>query len=143
MDSSSRPAVAPCPTPPRPAAASPGLPRAVARRWARSGRPATPSTFTVDSLSDGSLQLLRGIGPLNSEQLPAYHRLDFRVSRNFPIGGGVLQAYLDVFNVYNRTNLRSYFYFPELDANNQVVVVRGSGEDLLPILPSLGFRYEF
>ena len=107
------------------------------------GWPATPSTFTVDTLSDGSLQLLRGLGALNSERLPVYHRLDFRISRNFPLGGGVLQAYLDVFNVYNRTNLRSYFYFPQLGVNNQIFVQRGDGEDLLPILPSLGFRYEF
>ena len=106
------------------------------------GWPATASTFAIDSLADGSLQLRRDLGPYNALRLPAYHRMDFRVTRNFSVGRGVLQAYLDIFNMYNRTNLRSYGY--GVRVNNGVVTVRQrSGEELLPILPSLGFRWEF
>ena len=82
------------------------------------------------------------MGLLNQLRLPAYHRLDVRVSKDFDVGRGVLQAYLDVFNVYNRRNLRSYGFWPRVD-NGQVRTVREDGEELLPILPTIGFRWEF
>ena len=106
------------------------------------GWPATASTFAIDSLADGSLRLRRDLGPYNALRLPAYHRMDFRVTRNFSVGRGVLQAYLDIFNVYNRTNLRGYGYGVRVN-NGVVTVQQHSGEELLPILPSLGFRWEF
>ena len=113
--------------------------------WAfhyHTGWPITQSLFAVDSLADGSVILSRDFGPLNGERLPAYHRVDFRVTRNFSVGRGILQAYLDLFNAYNHTNLRSYFYRARFDGS-RLFVSRGNGEEMLPILPSLGLRYEF
>ena len=113
--------------------------------WAfhyHSGWPITESRFAVDTLLDGTTLLRRTFGPINGERLPAYHRIDFRVTRNFSVGRGILQAYLDLFNAYNHTNLRSYFYRARL-RNGALAVSRVNGEELLPILPSLGFRYEF
>ncbi len=75
-------------------------------------------------------------------RLPTYHRLDFRVSRNFNVGSGVLQAYFDVFNVYNRANLRGYFFFPRVN-DGAVTVIQSNGKELLPILPTIAFRWEF
>lgn len=107
-----------------------------------SGWPATESLFVVDTLPDGSLTLAREMGELNALRLPAYHRLDLRVTRNFAVGHGALQAYLDIFNLYNRENLRGYFY--SVQVNDGVVSTRRfGGESLLPRLPSIGFRYEF
>ncbi|MCZ6915498.1 MAG: TonB-dependent receptor [Gemmatimonadetes bacterium] len=107
-----------------------------------SGWPATESIFVVDSLPDGSLVLVREIGELNALRLPAYHRLDLRLTRNFSVGRGVLQAYVDIFNVYGRDNLRGYFF--SVQVNDGVVTTRRlKGETLLPMLPSIGFRYEF
>ncbi len=107
-----------------------------------SGWPATESIFVVDSLPDGSLTLAREVGELNALRLPAYHRLDLRFTRNFSVGRGVLQAYLDIFNVYNRENLRSYGF--SVQVNDGVVSTRQvGGEKLLPMLPSIGFRYVF
>ncbi len=106
------------------------------------GWPATESRFVVDTLPDGSLGLARELGPLNAIRLPAYHRLDVRVTRNFSVGRSVLQAYFDIFNIYNRTNLRGYRYSVRVD-DGQMTVWRHNGEELLPMLPSLGFRYEF
>jgi len=106
------------------------------------GWPATPSTFVIEELPDGTLILARKVEDLNSLRLPAYHRLDLRVSRNFNVGNGVLQAYLDVFNVYNQANLRGYAYYPQVN-DGVVTVIQGNGEELLPILPTIGFRWEF
>ncbi len=113
--------------------------------WAwqfRTGWPATASTFAIDTLTDGSLQLSRGFGPLNALRLPSYHRFDFRLTRNFFIKSNVLQVYLDVFNLYNRQNLRSYSYGVSV-SDGRVFVSQFGGEELLPVLPSLGVRWEF
>jgi len=107
-----------------------------------SGWPATPSSFAIETLPDSTLVLAREVGELNSLRLPAYHRLDVRISRNFAVENGVLQAYLDVFNVYNRANLRGYAFYPRV-RNGSVGVVQTNGEELLPILPTIGFRWEF
>ena len=113
--------------------------------WAfyfHTGWPATASTFRLDSLPDGSLLLLRELGQRNALRLPPYHRVDFRVTRNFNLGPGVLQAYFDVFNAYNRKNLRNYRYGVRV-ISSRVIVNQFDGEELLPILPSIGFRWEF
>ena len=79
-------------------------------------------------------------GPINAERLPAYHRMDIRVTRTFQVGSGTLSAFLDVFNLYNRENLRSYNYQVDLPSGT---VIQNVGETLLPILPSFGLTWEF
>ena len=122
------------------------------------GWPSTPMEFQVDTLgaidpdnpppgsrscnADGCFQLLvnEQPGPINSARLPAYHRMDLRVTRTFRVGAGTLSAFLDVFNLYNRENLRSYDYKVELPSG---MVIPNVGETLLPILPSFGLTWEF
>jgi hypothetical protein len=106
------------------------------------GWPATASGFATQSLPGATIVRAREIGELNALRLPPYHRLDFRVSRNFNVGRGLLQAYLDVFNLYNRTNLRGYTFFPEV-SGGRVRIRQVPGAEMLPILPSLGIRWEF
>ena len=107
-----------------------------------SGWPATASQFEIEALPDSTLVLARTIGEINTLRLPAYHRLDLRLSRNFNLGSGILQAYLDVFNAYNRANLRGYWFQPRVN-DGRVTVRQFPGEELLPILPTIGFRWEF
>ena len=123
------------------------------------GWPSTPMEFQVDTLGvfpadeppppgwrscgpDTCLHLLvnERPGPINAERLPAYHRMDIRVTRTFQVGRGTLSAFLDVFNLYNRENLRSYDYKVELPSGR---VISNIGETLLPILPSFGLTWEF
>ncbi len=107
------------------------------------GWPTTDTGFRIDSLADGSLFLAREFGPLNGIRMPAYHRLDLRVSRNFQVGSGILQAYVDVFNAYNRTNLSSYDHWAYVNDQGNLITGRNNGQEMMPILPSIGFRYEF
>lgn len=46
-------------------------------------------------------------GLLNSERLPAYHRLDLRVDRRF---SDRLTGYVELLNAYNRNNISGYSY---------------------------------
>jgi hypothetical protein len=107
------------------------------------GWPATEITYAVDTTSNGTVMFSREFGQLNDIRLPSYHRLDFRVTRSFPVGRGVLQAYVDLFNLYGRTNLRSYGFGASLYDDGRLVNSRYNGDELLPFLPSIGFRYEF
>jgi len=44
---------------------------------------------------------------VNSERLPAYHRLDLSAQYSFPLGDGQGTLGISLFNVYNRSNIRS------------------------------------
>ena len=116
---------------------------------AHSGWPFTPQVIHFDTLTvfqDGGLEsALRWreeFGELNSERLPPYHRLDVRVNRSFTVGRGSLDVYLDLFNAYNQQNLRAYEYGTRF-IGEELKWVRFPDEELLPFLPSFGFRWEF
>ena len=104
------------------------------------GWPITESTFTLDSVGGGT-RLRRTFGPYNGARLPAYHRMDARVSRDIALRGGRLNIFIDVFNVYNRDNPQGYDY--SVNVGNGLVSVRRSLEPMLPIMPSLGLMWEF
>jgi outer membrane receptor protein involved in Fe transport len=106
------------------------------------GWPATSWTWDVTPLSSGWNWWDRRFGALRGERLPAYHRLDLRVTRDFVVAGNALHAFVDLFNVYDRTNLGSFDYNGNF-VDNQVFVSQVNGQEMLPLLPTFGFRYEF
>ena len=71
----------------------------------------------------------------NSERLPAYHRLDLRVSKIFQFSGWKLGVFLELLNTYNRKNLLDYNYSDDYKTRNDL--------NQLPILPYLGITAEF
>jgi hypothetical protein len=94
---------------------------------------------------DGSEQvdvIRRGFGDYNDGRLPAYHRLDVRVTRSFDLRRSRLEVYLDVFNAYNRTNLRGY-HWNLRGSSGRYTAQRSTGEEQLPILPTIGLRWVF
>jgi len=114
-----------------------------------SGWPFTPQLIVFDTLTvfqgDGTGTTLRWrevFGELNSDRLPTYHRLDLRVTRRFDLLGRPLDVYLDFFNAYNQQNLRSYDYGTQV-IGDELKWVRYPDEEMLPFLPSIGFRWEF
>jgi hypothetical protein len=111
--------------------------------WAyHSGWPVTLSSYELATLADGNRFWVRSFEALRGSRLPAYHRLDVRVTRDMTVRGGTLRAYLDLFNVYDRTNVASYRYDFRME-NGTPVSVRRNGLTLMPLLPTIGFRYEF
>ena len=109
------------------------------------GWPTTPMEFQVDTIpgagpDERQILVNERPGAINSQRLPDYHRMDLRATRTFDVGRGQLRVFLDVFNLYNRQNLRSYDYKVDLPAGT---VIPNTGETLLPLLPSFGFTWEF
>jgi len=97
-----------------------------------SGNPDTP---VVGAVFDASADRYHPIyGPPGSERLDAFHQLDLRVDKRWVFQGWMMNAYLDVQNVYNRANAEGRSYNFDY---SQSKPVRG-----LPILPILGLRGE-
>ncbi|NJD20013.1 MAG: hypothetical protein FIA95_12130 [Gemmatimonadetes bacterium] len=112
------------------------------------GWPITAQDFDVVVTQDASGQrfamVRREFGPLNAENLPAYQRLDLRVTRGFDTTHGRLEVFLDVFNAFNRVNVRGFAYNLQLLPDGTTLrATRVRGEEMLPILPTLGFRMTF
>ena len=74
----------------------------------------------------------------NTLRLPAYSRLDVRADRAFNWSSRRLVLFVDVANIFNRTNLRNTPYF--VDRAGRVF---DPTESLLPIVPSGGLVIEF
>jgi outer membrane receptor protein involved in Fe transport len=107
-----------------------------------SGWPATEWAYQVEVLDGGRAFWTRTFGPVRELRLPAYHRLDMRVTRDFTVRGNTLHAFVDLFNLYDRTNLAGYNFGGTFE-NGRVTMERLDGQTLLPLLPTIGFRYEF
>jgi hypothetical protein len=116
----------------------------VSIRWnLGSGLPFTPTsgyyqgeTFsqgvTTDYTTSNPNNLNILLGPLNSQRVPTYHRLDFTAKKRWDLKNkSVFEAVLGITNLYNRDNI---FY-----------VNRVTNEKIfqLPILPSIGASYKF
>ncbi len=108
-----------------------------------SGWPATSWSWDVQTLDDGWNFWTRRVGELRGVRLPPYHRLDVRINREFTFSRGrILHVYVDLFNVYNRTNLGSWDYAGTFEGGN-LTVERVNGQEMLPFLPTVGILYEF
>ncbi len=103
-----------------------------------SGWPTTPVTATtVDD--DGELEVVPELGELNSERLPAYHRLDLRASRSWSLRGGDLELFFDVQNVYDRNNVAGF----DLGIDEEELRLTLLEEHWPGIFPSVGISFEF
>jgi hypothetical protein len=103
------------------------------------GHPFTPTAGYYDKLFINDLSLeefyssyyaFTLLGERNSQRLPAYHRLDFNMSKRFTINILKFTLNLSVLNIYNRKNL---FYF-ERDTRKRV--------NMLPVLISGTIKME-
>ncbi len=99
-------------------------------KWSvHSGSPYTPIVGT-GTYPDGRVRPL--YGPINSERLPPYHRLDLRVDARFT---PAFTAYFELINAYNRKNVAGYRYSADYSSREEVYQ--------LPLLPSVGVVYAF
>lgn len=80
------------------------------------GRPHTPILGGIRGVN-GVLPLF---GPLNSERLPRYERLDLSVSWLRPAGGGAALFFASVDNALGRNNFFEYSYAPDYSSRRPV-----------------------
>ena len=74
---------------------------------------------------------------LNSRK-PIYHRLDVRINAFADWWDLDWTFYLDVINVYNRSNVIAYDYYV-----NEDLTLGREKTTMLPIIPTLGFSVRF
>ena len=98
------------------------------------GNPTTPVIGAYRDLGDALYQPLRGA--VYSDRLPAFHQLDVRIDKTFTFNRWAFGIYLDIQNVYNRSNTENLVYGGwQLSQVGQV-----SG---IPFFPNLGVRADF
>ena len=104
----------------------------------RTGNPYTPvesAQRVPDPRLNGKWIYLPIYGDTNSERLPAYHRLDLRVSKSFRFKSWGLGIFLELLNTYNRQNLLDYQYNEDYSEKNDIYQ--------FPFIPYLGITVEF
>jgi hypothetical protein len=102
-----------------------------AKWWYHSGAPYTPIIgATADPEIDGRYQAV--YGDINSERMPAYHRLDVRLSRRF---SEKTSAYVEMINAYGHKNISGYDYNADYSDRDPVYQ--------LPMLLSFGVTASF
>jgi TonB family protein len=74
-------------------------------------------------------------GRVNSARVDGFHQLDIRIDKRWVYDSWMLNAYLDIQNVYNQTNIQNVQY--NYDYTKELA------QQGLPIVPVLGLRGEF
>jgi len=108
-----------------------------------SGWPFTESTVEKVDFPDGSIDFVRIYGAVNGERLSAYHRMDVRINRYFDFAKSKLSFFFEVRNLYNRDNARLFENNIIFDSSTNTFRVEKVEESWLPLLPSLGFSFDF
>ena len=86
---------------------------------------------------------LGGVDNLNSARLPAFARVDTRLTFRPGWMGGRWQLYLEVINVTNRRNAGALAPKLEYDPASDRPKLTYSREEGIPLLPSFGLRFRF
>jgi hypothetical protein len=97
------------------------------------GNPTTPVVGAVYNASNGRYNPI--YGPTYSSRIPAFHQLDIRLDKLWVYNKWMFNAYVDLQNVYNRSNPEAMQY----NYNYQRSTVRQG----FPIYPIIGLRGEF
>lgn len=105
------------------------------------GWPTTDVVYSLAPLTNGRRVLVSANGVPYNLALPDYHRLDLRATRRFVLKRGELRCFLDLYNVYDRTNYVGYLH--RISINGTEIRDRREPRDQLPFLPSVGLAWEF
>lgn len=108
----------------------------------RSGWPTTSLALEETAGPGGETELLAVPGPRNAERIPGFSSLDVRASRTFDTARGRITLFAEVSNLLDRDNVCCYDYDLET-ADNGDDVLEYSEDYWLPMLPAIGFLWEF
>ncbi len=108
------------------------------------GEPRTPLTHREVWLPDGGIACDRQFGDTHSARMPAYHSLDFRITKRSPYQRWELSWYFQILNLYNNTNVDQYAFSEVRDEGTAAVIgCEIDEEPLFPIVPTLGVTVNF
>ena len=107
------------------------------------GEPRTPLIHTEVRLPDGSVACDRQFGETHSARMPAYHSLDFRITKQSSYQRWELSWYFQILNLYNHRNLDQYAFSEVLNEETGAIECAIEEEPLFPIVPTLGVTLRF
>ena len=108
------------------------------------GEPRTPLTHVEIQQPDGSILCDRQFGDIHAARMPAYHSLDFRITKHSSSQRFEVSWYFQILNLYNRANLDQYAFSQLRDEVTDAVIGCAIEEEpLLPIVPTLGVKVAF
>ena len=108
----------------------------------RSGWPTTSLTVEEIAGPGNETDLIAVPGPRNAERISHFSSLDARVSRTFDVGRGTITVFAEVSNLLDRKNICCFDYDLETDDNGEEIL-EASTDTWLPLLPAIGFLWEF
>jgi len=79
---------------------------------------------------------------INAAKYPPFHKLDVKVSHSLIVKNKQLSFFVEVYNLYDRGNVREYYWRWGVDENNKSYPYMKT-EYWLPIIPSFGVRIDF
>lgn len=102
-----------------------------------------PGQFIFDPIgTGGNEQIQFNYTGLNTAQFPDYHKLDLNFNYAFKMFNADFEAYINLYNVYNRHNaFAQYIVFEENEDGEGVPVVKRLS--LFPFIPSAGIAIKF
>ena len=108
------------------------------------GEPTTPLIHKETRLPTGGIACERQFGDTRSDRLPAYHSLDFRITKQSPYRRWEMTWYFQILNLYNHTNVDHYAFSEIQDEKTGAVIDCVIEEEpLFPIVPTLGITVAF
>jgi hypothetical protein len=79
---------------------------------------------------------------LNNAQLPAFHKMDLNLTYKFTLFNMPFEAYINIYNLYNRQNPFARYVSTESDGNGNTIT-KVKQLVLFPIIPTFGFNFKF
>ncbi len=108
------------------------------------GEPRTPLIHREVNLPNESIACDRQFGDTHAARMPAYHSLDFRITKRSPYRRWELSWYFQILNLYNNTNVDQYAFSEVRDEGTDAVIGCAIDEEpLFPIVPTLGVTINF
>jgi hypothetical protein len=102
-----------------------------------------PSQFIFEPIGTGGNEEVQYYYTgINTTKFPDYHKLDLNVNYSFNISNTDFEAYVNIYNVYNRHNaFAQYVVLEKNDNGEEVPVVKRI--TLFPFIPSIGVAIKF
>jgi len=102
-----------------------------------------PGQFIFDPIGIGGNEEIQfNYTGINTTKFPDYHKLDLNLNYSFNMFNADLEAYLNIYNVYNRHNaFAQYVVIEKNEAGEEVPVVKRI--TLFPFIPSAGVAIKF
>ncbi|MCU0612906.1 MAG: TonB-dependent receptor [Candidatus Eisenbacteria bacterium] len=106
------------------------------------GWPYTAEKMGIGTLADGSTYAYEYVDEAYGATLPAFHRLDARLNRVFKTSIGTISTFLEIINLYNHENVRTYDTWIWSDGSGNYRQIR-EAEYWFKLLPSIGLSWSW